>query len=197
MAAPSTSTAIVGGGCICVGIRQRPNRGVTPFSQMCQYVRSNDRRIAAESKGALARENPGGKFLRPALDRRLDGRFTPKQSVAIVAAGHRFRGRIGGMTPDRHATSAASGFGPRALGLLADRSRARLACKRQCREGPPERVVKEEGDRPLVPALRCRSPWSLATSIFPASARLRTSKEIFVFTDSAIPCSAWVHVSFR
>jgi hypothetical protein len=27
-----------------------PIAGVTPFSQMCQYVRSNDRRIAAESK---------------------------------------------------------------------------------------------------------------------------------------------------
>src|SRR5271169_2397955 len=34
-----------------------PIAGVTPFSQMCQYVRSNDRRIAAESKS-----HAGGKF---------------------------------------------------------------------------------------------------------------------------------------
>ncbi len=34
-----------------------PIAGVTPFSQMCQYVRSNDRRIAAESK-----DHAGGKF---------------------------------------------------------------------------------------------------------------------------------------
>ena len=35
-----------------------PIAGVTPFSQMCQYVRSNDRRIAAESKGACGRQVP-------------------------------------------------------------------------------------------------------------------------------------------
>ncbi len=35
-----------------------PIAGVTPFSQMCQYVRSNDRRIAAESKSACGRQVP-------------------------------------------------------------------------------------------------------------------------------------------
>ena len=45
-----------------------PIAGVTPFSQMCQYVRSNDRRIAAESKATFGREVPCGEFLRPALD---------------------------------------------------------------------------------------------------------------------------------
>ncbi len=44
-----------------------PIAGVTPFSQMIQYVRSNDRRIAAESKEA--RQEPAvpcvGAFLSP------------------------------------------------------------------------------------------------------------------------------------
>ena len=38
-----------------------PIAGVTPFSQMVQYVRSNDRRIAAESQ----RSERSGPFTRP------------------------------------------------------------------------------------------------------------------------------------
>jgi hypothetical protein len=38
-----------------------PIAGVTPFSQMVQYVRSNDRRIAAEPRAAgFRRQPPGG-----------------------------------------------------------------------------------------------------------------------------------------
>ena len=42
-----------------------PIAGVTPFSQMIQYVRSNDRRIAAESKDNAA----GGRFQAAAVAR--------------------------------------------------------------------------------------------------------------------------------
>ncbi len=52
-----------------------PIAGVTPFSQMCQYVRSNDRRIAAESKARTGRQvSCGAVSRRPARDRRPDGR---------------------------------------------------------------------------------------------------------------------------
>ncbi len=46
-----------------------PIAGVTPFSQMVQYVRSNDRRIAAESKDQA---RTGGRFQAAAA-----GRFSP------------------------------------------------------------------------------------------------------------------------
>src|SRR3984957_9300730 len=44
-----------------------PIAGVTPFSQMCQYVRSNDRRIAAESKGLLGEKFHAASFSVPLL----------------------------------------------------------------------------------------------------------------------------------
>ncbi len=52
---------------------------------------------------------------------------------------------------------AASGFGPRALSLLSDRLRP-LGMAPMAGGAAPERVVREEGDRPLVPG----SPLSIA-----------------------------------
>ena len=100
-----------------------PIAGVTPFSQMIQYVRSNDRRIAAESK------EPGKnrQFHASALPFRPLDRWTgtdrgwadsPALPLPIPVSG----GGIGGMTPIV-TPLAASGFGPRALSLLAERLR--------------------------------------------------------------------------
>src|SRR5271155_4370626 len=44
-----------------------PIAGVTPFSQMCQYVRSNDRRIAAESKALGNDKVHAARFTAPLL----------------------------------------------------------------------------------------------------------------------------------
>jgi hypothetical protein len=125
-----------------------PIAGVTPFSQMVQYVRSNDRRIAAESRD----KSTGGRFEAAA------GRFTPwieglsgdepglggsMQPLAVSG------GAMGGMTPIV-TPLAASGFSPRALGLLAERLRP-IGMAPMAGGGAPERIIREMGDHPLVP----------------------------------------------
>ena len=133
-----------------------PIAGVTPFSQMCQYVRSNDRRIAAESKALLREKIQAASFSVPLL---IDGSMddglpnSPSRSSQPTTVSG---GGLGGMTPIV-TPLAASGFGPRALGLLADRLRP-LGMAPMSGGAAPERVVKEEGDRPLVPG----SPLSIA-----------------------------------
>jgi hypothetical protein len=127
-----------------------PIAGVTPFSQMIQYVRSSDRRIAAESKDRAA----GGQFAASA------GSFSPwieglagddpglGESVSfspLPVSG----GAMGGMTPIV-TPLAASGFSPRALSFLADRLKP-VGMAPMAGGAAPERIVREEGDRPLVP----------------------------------------------
>ena len=98
-----------------------PIAGVTPFSQMCQYVRSNDRRIAAESKGRAGGKFHAASFGVPLL---IDGladdapikTLSSEQPITVAGGG------VGGMTPII-TPLAASGFGPRALNLLSDRLR--------------------------------------------------------------------------
>jgi SpoIVB peptidase S55 len=132
-----------------------PIAGVTPFSQMCQYVRSNDRRIAAESKSRAGGKFHAASFGVPLL---IDGLadeapISPlSSSQPITVSG----GGIGGMTPIV-TPLAASGFGPRALNLLSDRLRP-LGMAPMSGGAAPERVVREEGDRPLAPG----SPLSIA-----------------------------------
>jgi hypothetical protein len=132
-----------------------PIAGVTPFSQMCQYVRSNDRRIAAESKSRGGGKFHAASFGVPLL---IDGLadeapISPlSSSQPITVSG----GGIGGMTPIV-TPLAASGFGPRALNLLSDRLRP-LGMAPMSGGAAPERVVREEGDRPLAPG----SPLSIA-----------------------------------
>ena len=58
-------------------------------------------------------------------------------------------GAMGGMTPIV-TPLAASGFSPRALSLLADRLRP-IGMAPMAGGSAPERIVREEGDRPLVP----------------------------------------------
>ena len=90
-----------------------PIAGVTPFSQMVQYVRSNDRRIAAESK---ARAKDGG-FRGGGLVSRPGSRDSPARSPAWEHPCGRSRSRAerwAAMTPIV-TPLAASGFSPRAL----------------------------------------------------------------------------------
>src|SRR5690349_18667726 len=125
-----------------------PIAGVTPFSQMVQYVRSNDRRIAAEARDRAA----GGRF------EATTGRLTPwieglsgdepglgSSMQPLPVSG----GSMGGMTPIV-TPLAASGFSPRALGVLADRLRP-IGMAPMAGGGAPERILREMGDRPLEP----------------------------------------------
>ena len=133
-----------------------PIAGVTPFSQMCQYVRSNDRRIAAESKALGTCQSACRAISVPLLidgladDGHDDGPSRSSQPLTVSGGG------MGGMTPIV-TPLAASGFGPRALSLLSDRLRP-LGMAPMSGGAAPERVVREEGDRPLVPG----SPLSIA-----------------------------------
>ena len=172
-----------------------PIAGVTPFSQMVQYVRSNDRRIAAESKAkARRRRFHAAAGARLALDRRPRRRASPAWDLdraPITVSG----GGMAGMTPIV-TPLAASGFSPRALALLADRLRP-LGMAPMAGGAAPERIVREEGDRPLVPGAPLQhrpGHWAISTSR--ASARSRTSRGT-ASTGSAIPCSAWAPASCR
>ncbi len=125
-----------------------PIAGVTPFAQMVQYVRSNDRRIAAESRDRAAGapfEASAGRFS-PWIEGLSGDEPAPGTSMQPVPVSG---GAMGGMTPIV-TPLAASGFSPRALGLLADRLRP-IGMAPMAGGGAPERVIREMGDRPLVP----------------------------------------------
>ncbi|HEU5116647.1 MAG TPA: SpoIVB peptidase S55 domain-containing protein, partial [Isosphaeraceae bacterium] len=122
-----------------------PIAGVTPFSQMVQYVRANDRRIAAERKKgpsvaistswAEALENRDAGL--PALGEAKDG--------PVTASG----GGLAGMRPIA-TPLAASGFSPRALSLLSERL-GPLGLAPMAGGGATREVLEREGDKPLVP----------------------------------------------
>jgi hypothetical protein len=132
-----------------------PIAGVTPFSQMIQYVRSNDRRVEAE-----AHEKLGGSLHAAARANvplveglGLDGQQAPSwSSLPAPVSG----GGLGGMTPIV-TPLAAAGFGPRALSFLSDRLRP-LGLAPMAGGGALEYILREAGDRPLVPG----SPLSIA-----------------------------------
>jgi hypothetical protein len=133
-----------------------PIAGVTPFSQMIQYVRSSDRRIAAESQshsGAKfhAARRPASLLIDGMTTLEPGGSFTSSMEPIAVSGGG-----MGGMTAIV-TPLAASGFGPRALTLLNDRLRP-LGMAPMAGGAAPARVVREEGDRPLVPG----APLSIA-----------------------------------
>ncbi len=129
-----------------------PIAGVTPFQQMVQYVRSNDRRIAAE-----AREIEKGKDFRasrtsaPLL---IEGFATEESDAAapLAVSG----GTLAGMKPIS-TPLAASGFSPRALSFLGDRFRP-IGLAPMAGGAALERVIREEGEKPLVPG----APLSIA-----------------------------------
>jgi hypothetical protein len=132
-----------------------PIAGVTPFKQMVQYVRSNDRRIAVESR----EKDPSRKFEAAAVSVAplIEGVADDAQSAAssalpIPVSG----GSLGSMTPIV-TPLAASGFSPRALSVLNDRLRP-LGMAPMAGGAASERIVREVGDRPLAPG----SPLSIA-----------------------------------
>ncbi len=126
-----------------------PIAGVTPFSQMIQYVRSNDRRITAESRDKSARGQfhaarmPVSPWIEGLGGDEPEGLGTSTQPIPISAGG------AGNMTPIV-TPLAASGFSPRALSLLSDRLRP-IGMAPMAGGAAPERIIKEEGNRPLVP----------------------------------------------
>ena len=128
-----------------------PIAGVTPFQQMVQYVRSSDRRIAAEAKD---RQKDGFHASLRNASVLIDGR-TAEDSTAWAPAPVS-GGTLAGMRPIA-TPLAASGFGPTALALLGERFQP-LGMAPMAGGVAAERVVREEGDKPLVPG----APLSIA-----------------------------------
>jgi hypothetical protein len=123
-----------------------PIAGVTPFQQMVQYVRSSDRRLAAEAKDGDFHAS------RSATPLYIEGLATAGDEPAVdsVAAPLAVSGgALAGMKPIA-TPLAAAGFSPRALAVLNDRFRP-LGLAPMAGGGAPEQVIKEEGDKPLVP----------------------------------------------
>jgi SpoIVB peptidase S55 len=120
-----------------------PIAGVTPFSQMVEYVRSNDKRIAAEA------EFEKGTIRAVSLDPlwRLEGSESPSLGMTgpLTVSG----GGLAGMRPIATPMSA-SGFSPRALALLNDRFQS-LGLAPMAGGKAQDKVIKEEGDKPMVP----------------------------------------------
>ena len=125
-----------------------PIAGVTPFGQMVQFVRSSDRRIAAEANEVVPVPATGAARLD--VPCRIDE--TPTATGPVVAAG----GGLGGMRPIA-TPLAASGFSPRALAFLGERL-GPMGLAPMAGGGAGEAIVKAEGDRPLGPG----SPLSIA-----------------------------------
>jgi hypothetical protein len=125
-----------------------PIAGVTPFAQMVDYVRANDRRIAAE-----AAEGEAGL----ARTARLDPSWLERDAALppIVAAGSApgamavGAGGMAGMRPIA-TPLAATGFSPRALAMLEERL-GPLGLAAAPGGGALEEIVAREGDRPLEP----------------------------------------------
>jgi hypothetical protein len=134
-----------------------PIAGVTPFQQMVQYVRANDKRIAAEAK------DRDGK---PAEPFRAAAHWDAREPVLIdglacesafsaapsPAAGGTLAGMRAIATP-----LAAVGFSPRALAVLSERF-GPLGLAPMAGGAAPERVIREEGNKPLEPG----APLSIA-----------------------------------
>ena len=130
-----------------------PIAGVTPFQQMVQYVRSNDRRIAAEAEIEKGIAKAAG------LDKlwRLD---EPEASgLALTGPMAVAGGGLAGMRPIATPLSA-SGFSPRALALLGERFQP-IGLAPMAGGKAQDKVIKDEGDRPLVPG----SPLSIGMVI--------------------------------
>jgi hypothetical protein len=132
-----------------------PIAGVTPFQQMVQYVRASDRKIAAE--GEDLKRGEGVRASRMDMPVLLDD-LASIENARSVAAGPLpvSGGALAGMKPIA-TPLAASGFSPRALAILGERL-GPLGMAPMAGGAAPERVVREEGDKPLVPG----APLSIA-----------------------------------
>ncbi len=133
-----------------------PIAGVTPFQQMVQYVRASDKRIAAEAKdrvkGELSQSQAARWDVTDAV--LIDGLATEGLFSAepTPVAGGTLAGMRAIATP-----LAASGFSPRALAVLSERLQP-LGLAPMAGGAAPERVIREEGDKPLEPG----APLSIA-----------------------------------
>jgi hypothetical protein len=125
-----------------------PIAGVTPFEQMVKYVRSTEKRVAAEGLGP---DRPAtrtiSRVLAPADPEAPFGPFLP---ASLACPG------LGGMRPIA-TPLAAAGFTPRTLASLTE-GLAPLGMAPMASGLAPDEIVKLEGDRPLVPG----SPVSVA-----------------------------------
>lgn len=126
-----------------------PIAGVTPFEQMVKYVRSNDRRLAAEPNADAIASRLGG--VSPFLfaseaqgDGGGFGRVGPIELPRNVSAGG-----LVGMRPIVTPLSA-TGFHPRALGVLQT-GLGSIGLAPVSGGGVMEEIRKREGDKPLVP----------------------------------------------
>jgi hypothetical protein len=123
-----------------------PIAGVTPFQQMVQYVRANDRRTAAEAKDHFS-----GRAIQASRMMILP---EGEGLAAAEPAGSQAAGPVtvsaggGGMTPIV-TPLAASGFSPRALAMLDTRLRP-LGMSAMAGGSAPDHVLKELSGRPLV-----------------------------------------------
>jgi hypothetical protein len=131
-----------------------PIAGVTPFEQMVKYVRSSDKRIAAESKeeGKHAESRAASLAGWPVIA----GLTTEEPSVDDLGPISISGGALAGMRPIATPV-AATGFTPRALAFLEQRFRP-LGMAPMSGGAASKQVVIEEGDKPLVPG----SPLSIA-----------------------------------
>jgi hypothetical protein len=125
-----------------------PIAGVTPFAQMVQYVRSSDRRIAAEGRDQSIR----AVRLDAPWERETLPTVLPAAEGPMAVSG----GALAGMRPIA-TPLAVSGFTPRALAILSDRL-APLGMAPMAGGAAQEEVIRREGDKPLAPG----SPLSIA-----------------------------------
>jgi SpoIVB peptidase S55 len=130
-----------------------PIAGVTPFAQMVEYVRSNDRRIAAESKD-LGKHASAFGTVSPMVDGLLlSGSEASEDSLGPIAVSG---GALAGMRPIA-TPMAAAGFTPRALALLEQRFRP-IGLAPMAGGAASKAVIEAEGVKPLVPG----APLSIA-----------------------------------
>ncbi len=131
-----------------------PIAGVTPFCQMVEYVRSNDRRLAAEARdiGSDRQGAPGQPVLwtRSRLDPTMPGAEASLLPMPVAGGG------LAGMRPIA-SPLATTGFSPRALAFLDERF-APLGMAPMAGGGVFEEILEREGNKPLEPG----SPLSVA-----------------------------------
>jgi hypothetical protein len=129
---------------------KEPIAGVTPFSQMVQYARANERRLAAESGQGQLKDQAVNASASLGLEGLRTGAaplFAP-----VPASG----GSLGEMRPIA-TPLAASGFGPRALAFLRERL-GPLGMTAMAGGSATEEILERAGDKPLAPG----SPLSIA-----------------------------------
>lgn len=130
-----------------------PIAGVTPFAQMVEYVRSNDRRIAKEPRDMGIHAGTFG-TVSPVVDGLLpSGSDGPVDTLGPIAVSG---GALAGMRPIA-TPMAASGFTPRALAVLEQRFRP-IGLAPMAGGSASKQVLEVEGGKPLVPG----APLSIA-----------------------------------